>query len=125
MDKDKRNFIIFCAIAITAIIALVVVSIVGIINNKKSVASNKATENVIADTQDQIGGEIVGDGYFITYEEGKKRFIITITDQPFVENQKKGEAYLKSKGVDLCKTPYLVLPSTGVVPPDNIVNGGC
>jgi hypothetical protein len=126
MDKRKKiPTLIACLVAGLAITALIISGVLDNIKKRKEEAAKKSAETVVSDTQNQIGGEIMGDGYYITYEQGKNRFIITITDEPFIDNQKKGEAYLKSRGVDLCKTEYLVLPSSGVTPPDNIVNSGC
>lgn len=73
-----------------------------------------AKQRVVSEAEDEIGGVIVEDGFSISYESGKDRLIITITDEPYIENKEKAITYLKNKNIDLCEINYLILASRGI-----------
>jgi hypothetical protein len=126
--SKKQKIIIGISIAVF-IVLLIIAGFIYEYYKKKNedttARSEQAKESVISQTTNQIGGEIIEDGFNITYESGENRFIITVTKEPFDEYKKRGEEYLKNKGIDLCKINYLVLAGHGVTAPDNVGSGSC
>jgi hypothetical protein len=84
-------------------------------------------KSFIKDLEGEIGGEIIERGFSISYESGKKLFVITITDMPFEENRDRAFEYLKSKNIYLCDEDYILMAGRGIESPEGLegVGGGC
>ncbi len=124
----KRKYIIF--IVLLTLTALTIGAMLSLRRKQQSPTGNssaqkKAEQSLVTETTNQIGGEIIKDGFNISYESGEKRFIITITAEPFNENKQKAIDYLNSIGVKVCEENYVFLAARGVRRDNNQSTTSC
>ncbi len=134
MKFSKKTLLIFVLIIVISLTLLFVL----ISNNKEK----KINDNTSSKTEEQLRKEnenkllneldkskaieVRRPGFTITYEQGKNRFIILITENPFNIYKNNAFEYIKLSGIDRCKINYIVIQDRGVtLPLDSEELTGC
>lgn len=118
MSNKQKFYLIIIGIVALGIGALLFF-LLSFSSKKTAEESAKKVNEIQKETAQQVGGVIVKEGYDISYEEGKSRTIITITDSPFLEKLENAKKELQAEGFDFCSDNYLVLTRGGVELPLN------
>lgn len=113
-NLSRKQIVVLTLIVLFGLIIYFVLQMPQEKEEEKKETSDKAEVKIISETQDWVGGNIVEEGFNISYESGKERLIITITDTPFITSVNKAKNYLTTRGYDFCTENYLVLTGTGI-----------